>query len=212
MILWAAGKVKVGEIHRMRKSAPRIVLGSTSPYRRQLIERLGLDFVTASPDVDESPRLNESPETLVVRLAESKARAVADDFRESLVIGSDQIACIEGEILGKPGSRSAALTQLTRASGRRVTFLTGLCLLNTATDRAQTICEPFHVHFRGLDAGQIQRYLDREKPYDCAGSFKSEGLGIALFERLEGDDPNALIGLPLIRLIGLLANEGVQIP
>ena len=196
----------------MINSAPRIVLGSTSPYRRQLMDRLGLDFVTASPDIDESPRLNEFPETLVVRLAESKARAVADDFPENLVIGSDQVACIEGEILGKPGSRSAAITQLARASGRKVTFLTGLCLLNTATGRAQTLCEPFHVHFRSLDAGQIARYLDREKPYDCAGSFKSEGLGIALFERLEGDDPNALIGLPLIRLIQLLSSEGVEIP
>ena len=212
MILWAAGKVKVGEILRMRKSKPGIVLGSTSPYRRQLLERLGIDFVTASPDIDESPRIHESPETLVIRLAEYKARAVAGDFPKSLVIGSDQVACIEGEILGKPGSKTAAITQLTRASGKKVTFLTGLCLLNTSTGHAQTLCEPFHVHFRSLGSGQIERYLDSEKPYDCAGSFKSEGLGIALFERLEGDDPNALVGLPLIRLIGLLASEGVEIP
>jgi len=196
----------------MRKSEPRIVLGSTSPYRKQLLERLGLDFVTASPDVDESPRLDESPETLVVRLAESKARAVAEDFPESLVIGSDQVACIEGKILGKPGSKSAAIAQLTKASGKKVTFLTGLCLLNTATGRTQALCEPFHVHFRSLDSGQIERYLEKEKPHDCAGSFKSEGLGIALFDRLEGDDPNALVGLPLIRLIGLLAKEGIEIP
>ena len=196
----------------MRKSEPRIVLGSTSAYRRQLLERLGRKFVTASPDIDESPRLDESPENLVVRLAESKAKAVAGDFPESLVIGSDQVACIKDKILGKPGSRSAAITQLTAASGRKVTFLTGLCLLNTSTGRAQTLCEPFHVHFRSLDSRQIERYLDYEKPFDCAGSFKSEGLGIALFERLEGNDPNALVGLPLIRLIALLANEGVDIP
>jgi len=196
----------------MRKSEPRIVLGSTSVYRKQLLERLGLKFVAAAPDIDESSRLDESPDNLVVRLAESKAIAVAGRFPESLVIGSDQVACIKGKILGKPGSRSAAIKQLTAASGRKVTFLTGLCLLNTATGRTQTLCEPFHVHFRSLDSGQIERYLDKEKPYDCAGSFKSEGLGIALFERLEGNDPNALVGLPLIRLVQLLANEGVEVP
>lgn len=196
----------------MKKTEPRIVLGSTSVYRKQLLERLGLKFVTAAPDIDESSRLDESPDNLVVRLAESKARAVAGEFPESLVIGSDQVACINGKILGKPGSRSAATKQLTAASGRKVTFLTGLCLLNTATGRARTLCEPFHVHFRSLDSGQIERYLDKEKPYDCAGSFKSEGLGIALFERLEGNDPNALVGLPLIRLVQLLANEGVEVP
>ena len=196
----------------MGKSAPSIVLGSSSAYRRQLLERLGLEFITASPEIDESPRLDETPENLVVRLAESKARAVAQDFPESLIIGSDQVACIKESILGKPGSRSAAITQLSAASGRKVTFLTGLCLLNTSTGISQSLCEPFHVHFRRLDSRQIERYLDHEKPFDCAGSFKSEGLGIALFERLEGNDPNALVGLPLIRLIKLLANEGVEIP
>lgn len=145
----------------------------------------------------------------MLRLAEAKARAIAPSYTNALIIGSDQVACIDNEILGKPGDRAGAFAQLERASGRTVVFQTGLCLLNTATDRAQTLIEPFRVHFRALDRQRIEGYLDREHPFDCAGSFKSEGLGIALFERLEGDDPNTLIGLPLIRLIALLESEGV---
>jgi septum formation protein len=186
-----------------------LVLASTSPYRRQLLERLGLPFSTAAPAVDERRRPGESAQVLVLRLAEAKARAIAPAYTNALIIGSDQVACIDNEVLGKPGDRAGAIAQLERASGRTVVFQTGLCLLNTATDRAQTLIEPFRVHFRALDRQRIEGYLDREHPFDCAGSFKSEGLGIALFERLEGDDPNTLIGLPLIRLIALLESEGV---
>jgi MAF protein len=189
---------------------PGIVLASTSPYRRELLRRLGLPFITAAPGTDETRRPGEPPAVLVVRLAEAKARDVARRHPEGLVIGSDQVACIDGEVLGKPGDRATALRQLSRAAGRKVTFYTGLCLLNSATGRAQVACEPFSVHFRSLTPTQIEGYLDRERPFSCAGSFQSEGLGIALFERLEGDDPNALVGLPLIRLVAMLTAEGVD--
>jgi len=175
-----------------------------------LLEKLGLDFLTDSPRIDESRRPNEPPQVLVLRLAEAKARAVAERHPDALIIGSDQVACIDGEILGKPGDRTRAITQLEQASGRCVVFQTGLCLFDARTDRAQTLVEPFHVHFRALSRRRIEGYLDREQPYDCAGSFKSEGLGIALFERLEGEDPNTLIGLPLIRLIPLLEASGIH--
>jgi len=188
---------------------PELVLASTSPYRRQILERLGLSFTTAAPDVDERPHPDESAQVLVLRLAEAKARAVAAAHPNALVIGSDQVACIGNDILGKPGDREQAIAQLERASGQTLVFQTGLCLLNTARNHAQTLVEPFRVHFRALNRRRIEGYLDREQPFDCAGSFKSEGLGIALFERLEGDDPNTLIGLPLIRLIALLESEGL---
>lgn len=187
-----------------------LVLASTSPFRRALLERLGLPYTTAAPEVDETRRPEEPPQVLVLRLAESKARAVAPGHPGALIIGSDQVACIDGQVLGKPGGRDAAIAQLQRASGKTVMFHTGLCLLNSATGRAQTLVEPFRVHFRPLTLEQIHGYLDREQPYNCAGSFKSEGLGIALFERLEGEDPSALIGLPLIRLVTLLESEGLD--
>jgi MAF protein len=174
-----------------------------------LLERLGLPFSIASPEVDEKPRPKEAPQALVLRLAEAKARAIASDHPNALIIGSDQVACIDDEILGKPGDRARAIAQLERASGRTLVFQTGLCLLNTVSAQAQTLVEPFRVHFRVLSRRQIAGYLDRERPFDCAGSFKSEGLGIALFERLEGDDPNTLIGLPLIRLIAMLESQGL---
>ncbi|MGD8309358.1 MAG: nucleoside triphosphate pyrophosphatase [Chromatiales bacterium] len=189
----------------------KLILGSTSPYRKALLERLGLAFETAAPDVDESPRPNEPPERLVRRLAEAKARAAGTSRPGALVIGSDQVACVDNRILGKPGTRERAVEQLGTLSGRRVTFYTGLSLYNTASGRVQVTCEPFHVHFRRLSGGQIERYIDREQPLNCAGSFKSEGLGIALFTRLEGDDPNALVGLPLIRLVAMLEQEGVRV-
>ncbi len=192
-------------------SHPMIVLASTSPYRRVLLERLGLPFTNASPLVDESRRAGESPQALVMRLAESKARAVAGAHPRALVIGSDQVAVIDDDVLGKPGGRDQAVDQLARASGRTVVFWTGLCLLNAATGQATTVCEPFQVRFRHLTPAQILGYIDREQPFNCAGSFKSEGLGIALFERLDGEDPNALVGLPLIRLVALLQAEGVDV-
>jgi MAF protein len=189
-----------------------LILASTSPYRRELLGRLGLPFTTARPETDETPRAGESPEVLVRRLAEAKARAVAPGHPDALVIGSDQVAVLDDAVIGKPGTPAAAAAQLRRASGRAVRFLTGLCLLDTARDVAEVVVEPFTVHFRTLDEGQIERYLERERPFDCAGSFKSEGLGIALFERLEGDDPSALVGLPLIRLVTLLGRAGVVLP
>lgn len=193
-------------------SDSRIVLASTSVFRKMLLEKLALKFATGSPDIDESARKNETPEALVKRLSEAKARALADTYPENLIIGSDQVACVDDEILGKPGNFENALLQLRKASGKAVTFYTGLSLLNSATGHAQTLCEPFKVHFRALNDEQISRYLIHEQPYNCAGSFKSEGFGISLFERLEGDDPNSLIGLPLIQLIKMLDNEGVHIP
>jgi len=189
-----------------------LILGSTSPFRKELLARLGIPFDTAAPDIDETRHENEAPDQLVKRLAFEKAKVVAQDFPEALVIGSDQVACIEDSILGKPGNRTNAIAQLQQASGKTVVFYTGLCLFNAATGEAQTLVEPFKVHFRNLASAQIERYVDREQPFNCAGSFKSEGLGICLFERLEGTDPNALIGLPLIRLIAMLDREGVQIP
>lgn len=189
---------------------PRLVLASSSPYRSTLLGRLGLSFEAVAPHVDETVHPEESPQALVLRLAEAKARAVARDYPEALIIGSDQVACIDGEVLGKPSDHPRAVAQLERASGRCVVFYTGLCLLNAATGHAQTLVEPFRVHFRTLSRPRIEAYLAREVPYNCAGSFKSEGLGVALFERLEGDDPSTLIGLPLIRLLTLLEAEGVD--
>ncbi|MBU0498595.1 MAG: septum formation inhibitor Maf [Gammaproteobacteria bacterium] len=188
-----------------------LVLASTSPFRRQLLEKLGLPFETAAPDIDESRRPGEPPEALVKRLSLEKARAVAAGFPDALIIGSDQVACLDEQVLGKPGDFDRAFEQLSAASGKRVSFLTGLCLLNSATGQVQILCEPFHVHFRNLSPHQIENYLNRERPFNCAGSFKSEALGIALFERLEGDDPNSLIGLPLIRLIAMLEKEGASV-
>jgi len=189
----------------------QLVLASTSPFRKALLTRLGLPFVTARPETDESRRPGESAGELVQRLAEDKARAVAADFPRALIIGSDQVAVLDDEILGKPGSHERAVEQLTAASGKEVLFLTGLCLLNVQTGQRQVTLEPFRVRFRELTPSQIDNYLRREQPYKCAGSFKSEGLGITLFEAMIGEDPNALIGLPLIRLVQMLARESVDV-
>ena len=194
-------------------SAPsRLILASTSPFRREILQKLGLPFGAAAPLTDETMLDGESPEALVSRLAESKARAVADDWPDALIIGSDQVACVDGEILGKPGNRQNAVKQLLQAAGKTVTFYTGLCLLNSGNQQVQTSCELFKVHLRQLNELQIGRYLDHEQPFNCAGSFKSEGMGITLFSKLEGDDPNTLIGLPLIKLVEMLGNEGVELP
>ncbi|MGD8591256.1 MAG: nucleoside triphosphate pyrophosphatase [Gammaproteobacteria bacterium] len=190
----------------------QLVLASTSPYRQAVLKKLPLAFETDTPDIDESPLPNELPEQLVKRLAQAKAQAVAPRHPHSLIIGSDQVAVLGGEILGKPGNHDNAVNQLRKASGHEVIFLTGLCLLNSATDKAQVSCVPFKVQFRPLSNEQIERYLNHEKPYNSAGSFKSEGMGITLFEKLQGDDPNTLIGLPLIELVRMLENEGITLP
>jgi len=188
-----------------------IVLASGSSYRRQLLDKLGINYHWHAPDIDESPLPNESPVELVTRLAEQKAHALASDYPAHLIIGSDQVAVLNGKILGKPGSIERARNQLTAASGNTVTFLTGLCLLNSATGHCQTGCENYRVSFRELSADRIENYLQKDQPFDCAGSFKAEGLGICLFRKLEGDDPNTLIGLPLIALITMLNNEGIDV-
>lgn len=194
----------------MSPSQPPLVLASTSPYRRELLARLGLPFTAVAPRVDETRQPAETPTALVSRLALAKAQAVAVAHPDALIIGSDQVAVLDDLVLGKPGNRATAVGQLERAAGRCVLFQTGLCLLDARSGQVQTVVEPFRVHFRPLTRPQIDAYLDREQPFDCAGSFKSEGLGIALFARLEGDDPNALIGLPLIRLIALLEAAGIS--
>ena len=189
----------------------RLVLASTSVYRKELLSRLGLPFETAAPTVDETAREGELPEQLVRRLAEAKARAVSMRYHDGLIIGSDQVAALDGRILGKPGSHHAASEQLSAAAGRRLTFLTGLCLLNARRGTAEVDVVTSAVIFRPLNEAQIDTYLRKERPYHCAGAFKSEALGIALCERVEGDDPTALIGLPLIRLVAMLAAEGIDV-
>lgn len=188
-----------------------LILASTSPFRRDLLARLGLPFTVQAPDADETPQPDEDAPTLVARLATDKAQVVARHHPEALIIGSDQAAVLDDEIIGKPGDHERAVAQLRRASGRTMNFYTGLCLLDSASGQRQVAVEPFRVVFRTLTEPRIERYLRREQPYQCAGSFKSEGLGIALFERLEGDDPTSLIGLPLIRLIRMLEAVGMTV-
>lgn len=195
----------------MPDNKPALVLASTSPFRRELLHKLGLRFDTAAPHVDETPLPHEDPEALVKRLSLEKARAVAANYPQALIIGSDQVACIEGRILGKPGSHQRAMQQLRLVAGKCVTFLTGLTLYDALSGESETVCEPYRVHFRNLSDSEIDSYLRREQPYNCAGSFKSEALGIALFHRLEGDDPNALVGLPLIRLVELLQRFDISV-
>jgi len=190
----------------------QIVLGSSSPFRKELLQKLIPEFATCSPDIDETPQPGESPQELVQRLALSKARAVAGQYPGALIIASDQVSVLEGRINGKPGNFERAFQQLRTSSGKTVTFYTSLCLYDAESAAYQLVVEPFAVHFRELSDGEIERYLNKEAPFNCAGSFKSEGLGIALFERLEGNDPNSLIGLPLIKLAELLRTTGIQIP
>lgn len=187
-----------------------IILASSSPYRRLLMDKLGLNYIWQAPNIDESPSKEETPEQLVMRLARQKALALAGKHPKSLIIGSDQIAVAHDQILGKPLNYTRAHAQLSAVSGQTVTFFTGLCLLNTTSGQNQLICETYNVFFRNLTSDQIDSYLRKEEPYDCAGSFKSEGLGISLFSKLEGRDPNTLIGLPLIALIEMLNKEGVD--
>ena len=189
-----------------------LVLASSSPYRRELLTRLRQSFTWASPAIDETPRPEEHAEALVRRLAETKARALADLHPTHLIIGSDQVAVLDQQIIGKPHDFSRARSQLLAASGSSVIFLTGLALFNSATGACQVDVVPFTVHFRHLNDEQITRYLEAEQPYDCAGSFKAEGLGVSLFRATEGTDGTSLVGLPLIRLIQMLEREGIAIP
>ena len=189
----------------------QIVLASTSPFRRELLERLGLPFETADPATDETTLPGETPEASALRLSEAKARAVAPRYPEALIIGSDQVAVLDGEIFGKPGSHERAVRQLQILRGRRVNFYTGLCLFDARTGKARVRGIPTQVTFRDLSDAEIESYLRRERPYNCAGAAKSEGLGIALITKMEGDDPNALIGLPLIALCDLFAAENVKV-
>ena len=189
----------------------KLILASSSPYRRELLERLKIPFEVIAPDVDEAPRPGESPSALVDRLSIEKAQKIADGKPGTLVIGSDQVAVYNGSIVGKPHSHDKAVEQLRSASGRAVTLYTGLALVNADNGRVQHEVIPYRVTFRSLTDAQIESYLRKEQPSSGAGSVRSEGLGIALLERFEGDDPNTLIGLPLIRLVRMLENEGVKI-
>ncbi len=185
-----------------------LLLASTSPWRRMLLEKLSLPFECAAPEVNETPLPGESARQLVTRLAQAKAQALASRFPQHLIIGSDQVCVLDGDITGKPHTEENAYRQLRKASGTIVTFYTGLALYNSANGHLQTECEPFDVHFRHLSDQEIEAYIRKENPLQCAGSFKSEGLGITLFERLEGRDPNSLVGLPLIALCQMLCREG----
>lgn len=188
-----------------------LVLASTSIYRSQLLSTLQIPFQTAAPDVDETPLPGESAEQTSWRLAQIKAQVVAKRFPDALIIGSDQVALLEGQQIGKPLNHDNAVRQLRAMRGKTVSFYTALCLLNAASGEMQTDVAVTKVSFRNLSDDEIERYLRKEQPYHCAGSAKTEGLGIALIGRIQGDDPNALIGLPLILLVGMLQKQGVRV-
>lgn len=188
-----------------------IILASTSTYRRELLGRLGLPFDVANPKTDETPLPGEAPENIALRLSEAKARAVAELHPDALIIGSDQVATVDGKIFGKPETHERAVAQLRALSGKTVNFFTGLCLFNAKTNFAEVRGVPVLVTFRELSDQEIENYLQREPAYNCAGSAKSEGLGIALLSSIRGDDPNALIGLPLIALCDMLHKQGVEV-
>ena len=201
----------INRIYRRRKTI-KLILASGSQYRKNLLQRLNLPFSCISPEIDESPLPKELPEPLVLRLAEAKAEKVASLVSEALIIGSDQVATLAGKILGKPGGYEQANRQLTKMSGRCVSFYTGLCVFNSISGKKQSACILNDVHIRQLSAQEIDRYLISEEPYQCAGSFKSEALGITLIEQIDGPDPTALIGLPLIKLSEMLRNEKYNLP
>lgn len=191
---------------------PRLILASTSSYRRELLTRLQLPFETAAPDTDERPLAGESPAATAERLAVAKAQAVVGRFPGALIIGSDQVAFLGAMRFGKPGTRDAATAQLRAMSGHSIIFHTGLCLLNSASGRVHLRGIPTEVRFRELSDAEIARYQNKENALDCAGSARSEGLGISLLEYMRGDDPNALVGLPLMALCEMLRAEGVALP
>jgi septum formation protein len=192
----------------MPNNARPLVLASTSRYRRMLLERLGVPFEVVAPEVDETALAGETPRATALRLAEAKARAVAQRYADALVIGSDQVADLDGHAVGKPIDHADAVAQLLAASGRTMVFHTGVALVDAASSRCQMRCIDIASTFRTLTRRDIDAYLAREQPYDCAGSVRSEGFGIALFERIASDDPTALIGLPLITVVSLLRAEG----
>ena len=190
---------------------PQLVLGSRSPSRRSLLERLSIPFLIVDPDIDESPIEGETPDTLVRRLSEQKARAVGARIGTGLVIGSDQVALLDDAVLGKPGDYASNVAQLAMASGRWLEFRTGVAVLDTASGLIQTDVVPFAVKFRPLTASDVDAYVSRERAYDCAGGFRAERLGCVLFERMRGDDPTALLGLPMIRLCEMLRVAGLDV-
>ena len=192
-------------------TTPRIVLASSSKYRRDLLARLGLPFDVGSPDINESALPGEAPQDTARRLAEAKARAVGARFSRAIIIGSDQVAVLDGVALGKPGNYANALHQLKSMRAKEVVFHTALCLHNSGSGVTETRVVPYSVRFRDYSDAQLENYLRREQPYDCAGSARAEGLGIALIAEMRGDDPNALIGLPLIALTEMLAAQGVSV-
>lgn len=194
----------------MQKS-PQLILASSSVYRRELLTRLQVAFTCVSPEIDETTLANEKPQETALRLAQLKARKVAETHPSALIIGCDQVATLDDIQLGKPQTHTNAVMQLQRMRGREVIFHSALCLFNAATGKMQAEVVPYTVTFRQLSDAQIETYLLKEQPYDCAGSAKSEGLGIAIIEKMTGEDPNALIGLPLIKLVSMLQNEGVHV-
>lgn len=198
--------------HDKKQHLPRLILASTSPYRRELLGRLQLPFETASPNIDETPQDGESGAECAARLARLKARAVAADYPNALIIGSDQVAECNGRRLDKPGDLQLAIEQLSWASGKQAVFNTAVTLFNSASDHEQTRVVPTTVRYRRISRAEIERYLQREAAIDCAGSAKAEGLGIALLDAIEGTDPTALIGLPLIALCAMLRGENVSLP
>lgn len=189
-----------------------MILASTSPFRRELFSRLGIPFSVASSETDEAPLPDESPDGTAIRLAMTKAQAIADQFPDSLIVGADQVAFSMGRQYGKPGNRERAVSQLAEMSGKNIVFHTAVAVLNSASGKAQSTCVPSEVRFRRLSGDEIERYVDADKPFNCAGSAKSESLGIALLEYMRGDDPTALIGLPLIALCQMLRREGIVLP
>ncbi len=189
----------------------QLILGSSSPYRKKLLDRLGIEFQVANPDIDETAKPNESAQALVERLALEKATVIAKQYKDALIIGGDQVAVIDQQILGKPRNHAHAVEQLQLSSGKTVKFLSALCLLNSKTGQHQLSVVPFSISFKILTDLQIENYLRKDKPYNCAGSIRAESMGVALFEKMQGDDPTALMGLPLIRLTEMLKQEGVDV-
>lgn len=190
---------------------PNLILASSSQYRREVLKKLYLPFTCISPEIDETPLVGESPEKTSLRLAEAKARKVAESEPNALIIGCDQVATVDGMQIGKPGNHPNAVKQLTMLSGKEVIFHSAICLYDSSSQSMQSTIVPYYVKFKTLTSLQIETYLRLEQPYDCAGSAKSEGMGITLLEYMRGDDPNALIGLPVIALVNMLQQSGIDV-